>query len=162
MRIITIMLMCLAVAVPTSALSEGLSLEGIDQKVRMTNKGRSTFYVATEILGFGSVEMLVDTGSSYLTIDNEALALLLDEGRAAYVRELTGVLADGSRKIVPIYRLDALRVGKHCWFEDVEAAVFPSGTRFILGLNVLRKASSFQFAFDPPQLTLGSCATVRS
>lgn len=125
--------------------------------VELENKGRSTLYVSAQIEGFGPVDMLVDTGSSYATISESAVNLLLGQGRAEYLRDLTGVMADGTRRVVPVYRIDSVRIGETCWFRDVEAAVFPGRERFILGLSVLRRASRVQLAFDPPTLTIDQC-----
>jgi predicted aspartyl protease len=125
--------------------------------VPMESKGRATYYVKGEIGGHGDVDLLVDTGSGYLTINEVALEDLLREKRADYRRNLRGVLADGRELEVPVYSISALRIGEQCWLNDVEAAVFPGKTRFILGLSALAKAGPFIFRFDPPTLVLSRC-----
>ena len=122
----------------------------------------ATYYVEGEIGGVGPIDMLVDTGSGYLTINQAALDDLLKRERAGFVRKLTGVLADGSELEVPVYSIDAMRIGQSCWLRDIEAAVFPGKTRFILGLSALQKAGPFIFDFDPPSLTLSGCETISS
>lgn len=128
--------------------------------IALQTKGMSTYYVPVDIAGWGLVDMLVDTGSSYSTISQSALDRLLTQGRAVYLRDLTGILADGSNLTVPVYRIDAVRIGDECWFNDVEAAVLPGSSRYILGLSVLRKASRLQIGFDPPMLTFHECETL--
>ncbi len=128
--------------------------------VPMTEKSARTFYVQGEIAGVGAVDFLVDTGSSYNTINEHSLAMLQEQGRASFVRDLIGILANGQRKRVAVYRLDVIRLGDNCELHDVEAAVFPGRTRHILGLSGLRKAGNFTFSFEPPQLTLSSCLPV--
>jgi predicted aspartyl protease len=118
--------------------------------------------VEGEIAGIGPIDMLVDTGSGYLTINEAALNDLLSQERAGFVKRLTGVLADGSELVVPVYSIDKLRIGPTCWLHDIEAAVFPGKTRFILGLSALQKAGPFIFDFDPPSLTLSRCETLSS
>ncbi|HHH48900.1 MAG TPA: hypothetical protein ENK51_08450, partial [Gammaproteobacteria bacterium] len=108
----------------------------------------------------GTVDFLVDTGASYNTINEHTLALLQAQGRASFVKDLMGVLADGQRKRVALYRIDVIRLGDGCELRDVEAAVFPGRTRHILGLSGLRKAGNFTFSFEPPQLTLSRCLPV--
>ena len=130
--------------------------------IPMQNKGMATYYVKGEIGGVGPIDMLVDTGSGYLTINQAALDDLLSHQRAGFVRKLTGVLADGSEMVVPVYSIDTLRIGQTCWLRNIEAAVFPGKTRFILGLSALQKAGPFIFDFDPPSLTLSRCETVSS
>lgn len=128
--------------------------------VPMVEKRAKTFYVQGLIAGIGMVDFLVDTGSSYNTIDEHSLVILQAQGRASFVKDLTGVLANGQRERVAVYRLDVIRLGDDCELRDVEAAVFPGRTRHILGLSGLRKAGNFTFSFEPPQLVLSSCLPV--
>lgn len=132
--------------------------ERFDTAIPMYDKGAATLYVSSYVSGLGPAEMMVDTGSGYLTINEEALQALAAQGKAHYVKELRGVLANGADMVVPVYRLDALRIGDACWLRDVHAAVFPGRTRFILGLSALAKASPFIFEFDPPRLVLSNCS----
>jgi predicted aspartyl protease len=127
--------------------------------IPMLSKGMSTFYVKGNLDGVGEIDLLVDTGSGYMTINEEALQMLLSQNRAGYVKELTGVLADGSKMVVPVYALESLSIGKNCTLRNVEAAVFPGRTRYILGLSALQKAGPFIFTFDPPSLSLSNCST---
>ena len=130
--------------------------------IPMRDKGMATYYVEGEIAGVGPIDLLVDTGSGYLTINQAALEDLLRHQRAGFVKELTGILADGSELVVPVYSIESLRIGASCWLRDIEAAVFPGKTRFILGLSALQKAGPFIFDFDPPSLTLSRCGTLSS
>ena len=125
--------------------------------IPMRDKGAATYYVDSYLHGLGPTEMMVDTGSGYLTINEVALKAISAEGNAHYVKQLKGVLANGQELVVPVYRLDGLRIGKECWIHDVQAAVFPGHTRLILGLSALAKASPFIFELDPPQLVLSNC-----
>ena len=123
----------------------------------MQAKGADTYYVKGSIRGLGSTEFMVDTGSGYVTINEQTLSVLQARGGATYVKDLMGVFADGRRRTYPVYRLDAIRLGEHCELRNVEAAVFPGRTRHILGLSGLKQAGSFTFSFDPPQLLLANC-----
>lgn len=127
--------------------------------VPMVEKGTKTFYIQGEITGLGAVDFLVDTGSSYNTIDENSLAVLQEQGRVSFVKELMGTLANGQRTRVAVYRIDVIRLGDDCELRDIEAAVFPGRTRHILGLSGLRKVGNFTFSFDPPQLTFSNCIT---
>lgn len=128
-----------------------------DSHIPMRDKGAATYYVDGEILGVGPVDFMVDTGSGYMTINEETLALLQDTGAATYVRELSGMLADGSTTTVSIYRIAEVRIGAACTLHNVEAAVFPGKTRHILGLSALRQAAPFIFSMNPPTLVLSHC-----
>ncbi len=128
-----------------------------DTVVPMRDKGAATFYVEGTLSGLGTREMMVDTGSGYLAINEEALKAIVAQGKARYEKQLRGVLANGSEVVVPVYRIEALNIGGECWVHDVQAAVFPGRTRLILGLSALAKASPFIFEMDPPRLTLSNC-----
>jgi len=125
--------------------------------VPMRTMGSNTYYVNGQIGGLGDINMLVDTGSSYSTISSADLEILQTQERARFVRELTGVMADGRELHVPIYRISSINIGQNCWLHDVEAAVFPQQVRNILGLSALLKAAPFTFTLDPPALILNNC-----
>lgn len=128
-----------------------------DASIPMRDKGSVSYYVAGHIDGVGAVDFMVDTGSSYMTINEETLALLKKEKRVSYMRDLRGRLANGSELVVPVYTIKSLSIGNNCRFENVEAAVFPGRTRHILGLSALSKAAPFVFSMEPPTLVLSHC-----
>lgn len=125
--------------------------------IPMWEKGRATYYVRGAIQGMGEVDLMVDTGSGYLVINEQALEVLAENEQVRYLRELRGVLADGTTLVVPVYSVNAVNIGGGCWLHDIEAAVFPGRTRFILGLSALTKASPFVFSVAPPELKLSNC-----
>ena len=128
-----------------------------DTDIPMRDKGAATYYVDGDIHGAGPVDLMVDTGSGYMTINEETLGMLQTSGDATYVKDLSGVLADGSTITVPVYRITQLRIGPSCVLRDVEAAVFPGKTRQILGMSALRQTAPFIFSMDPPKLVLRNC-----
>ena len=126
--------------------------------VSMQSHGAATFYVKGEILGAGSTDMMVDTGSGYSTINEHTLKMLKKSGNARYKKDLVGILANGNKMRVEVYTLSAINIGGHCWLRDVDAAVFPGKTRQILGLSALSKTSPFMFSMSPPELSLSNCS----
>lgn len=139
-------------------LSSGCLTAGdFDSDIPMRDKGAATYYVDGDIHGVGPVDLMVDTGSGYMTINEETLGMLQTSGDATYVKDLSGVLADGSTMTVPVYRITQLRIGTSCTLRDVEAAVFPGKTRQILGMSALRHAAPFIFSMNPPKLVLSNC-----
>src|ERR1043165_8329072 len=129
--------------------ADSLSLPAV-MAVTLQKHDAGTFYVHGAIEGFGELELLVDTGASYLVINEKILAVLKEGGVAEYSRELRGTMADGTTRQIPVYRISALRLGTQCWIPNVEAAVFPGGARPILGMNVLTRLSPFTFSAEPP------------
>jgi len=152
-----------AVSATATAVVIGLGFVSVTQaqeqgiSIPMRTMGSNTYYVNGQIGGLGDINMLVDTGSSYSTISRADLEILQTQERAHFVRELTGVMADGRELHVPIYRISSINIGQNCWLQDVEAAVFPQQVRNILGLSALLKAAPFTFSLDPPALILSNC-----
>jgi predicted aspartyl protease len=128
-----------------------------DFDVPMHLKGANTFYISGRIGNMPPSDFMVDTGSSYMTINEETLASLKLTDKPVYLRDLTGVLANGDSMRVPVYAISSVQLGDGCHLEEVEVAVFPGKTRQILGLSVLLKAAPFVFSTDPPQLQLSNC-----
>lgn len=126
-------------------------------EVPMQRSGAATFNVPVVLGGSVSGEFLVDTGSSHMAIRESTLRELQKAGHARFVKNLAGRMADGSRQVVPIYRIDRIRIGERCTLEEVEAAVFPDSARPILGLSALRRAAPFRFSTEPPALVLDRC-----
>jgi len=125
----------------------------------MKDRGASTFYVDVYMTGATARQFLVDTGSSYTTINEDTLTELLSADQAEYIRDLEGVLANGARQVVPVYSIKSLSVGENCAISGVQVAVFPGSTRNILGLSALRNMSPFVFSIDPPVLSLSNCSS---
>jgi clan AA aspartic protease (TIGR02281 family) len=125
--------------------------------IEIEKRSAGTFYINGAIEGVGALDMLVDTGSSYLVITQPMLEALEQGGRASFSRGLEGRMADGSTRVVPLYRIDSVRLGESCWVHDVEAAIFPAGSRTILGMNVLSRLAPFTFSAEPARLGLANC-----
>ena len=136
-----------------------VTAEDFGTSIPMQEKGADTFYVQTEIEGLGTVDFMVDTGSGHATINEATLATLMQQQNASYVKNLEGILADGSRIVVPVYSIKQMSIGGQCDLKNIEVAVFPGKTRQILGLSALRQASPFIFSIDPPALKLSNCST---
>lgn len=147
-----------------SCLALGLTLVSspvlagdFDVTVPMHDKGLATYYVHAQVADLGMSEFMVDTGSGYLTINEQTLIALQERQQARYVKQLRAILANGTELIIPVYAINQLRIGS-CTIRNVEAAVFPARTRQILGLSALNKAAPFTFSVDPPELVLSNCA----
>lgn len=131
--------------------------QGLNVTVPMHLKSAKTYYVTGRISDTEPAEFMVDTGSSYTTINEATLAKLQANGKSRYLRDLVAIMANGDEMVVPVHRIANLDIGGVCNLADVEVAVLPAATRQILGLSALRKASPFQFSVDPPELRLSNC-----
>lgn len=120
--------------------------------------GGGAYYVSARIGTIADTgDLMLDTGSGYVTINERTLARLQKDGDASYVKDVSGILADGSRQTVPVYHVASISIGCCCVVQDVEAAVFPGATRQILGMSALKKVAPFAVAIDPPNLSLSKC-----
>jgi predicted aspartyl protease len=128
-----------------------------DARIPMSVGKATTYYVQGRFGNLKATDFMVDTGSGFLTINKPTLDELLERGLATYKRELPGVLADGTEVKVPVYQVAQFSIGP-CLLQDVEAAVFPSTQRQILGLNVLNRSAPFIFSVNPPELVLSHCS----
>lgn len=146
-------------ALAVFCVATSVCASGISTQIPMTLKGSKTFYVWGGIAGIEPTEFMVDTGSSYLTINQITLNKLKSRGQeVGYLRDLIAVLANGDELVMPVYKIPRIVLGNRCELFDVEAVVFPGSTRQILGLSVLRKAAPFMFSVDPPELQLSNCS----
>ncbi|MCB1755730.1 MAG: clan AA aspartic protease [Gammaproteobacteria bacterium] len=141
------------IALPLQAQDLGTQL------IPMHSHGSHTYYIHSEIPGAGEYSMLVDTGSGYSVINEDTLAKLLEGGQAEYVSKLRGTMADGSQRIIPLYKIASITLGENCVIRDFKAAVLPGNTRQIIGITTLVQAAPFSMSFDPPSLTLSQCGT---
>jgi len=127
------------------------------RQIPMQTYGASTYYIDSEIPGAGKFSMLIDTGSAYSVINEETLATLSHKGHAHFVKKLRGTMADGSERVVPLYRITAINLGGNCLIKDIHAAILPGKSRQIIGISTLMRAAPFAMSFDPPMLSLNQC-----
>jgi predicted aspartyl protease len=133
--------------------------EPVEQLIPMQISGASTYYINTEIPGAGQHLMLVDTGSAYSVINEETLANLSNSGEVEFIKQLRGRMADGSERVVPLYRIAAINLGGNCLIKDVDVAIISGNSRQIIGISTLIRAAPFGMSFDPPVLSLNQCVT---
>lgn len=112
-----------------------------------------TYYVKAGLNAAVETQLLLDTGSGYVSLSNKTFERMTAGAHPRPERTITGVLADGKEVSVPIYRLAELKLGSDCILHDVEVAVFRNGARDILGLNALKQMQPFTLQLDPPLLS---------
>lgn len=112
-----------------------------------------TFYVNASLNAAIETELLLDTGSGYVSLSRRTFERVTAGTRLQPERTITGILADGNAVSVPIYRIAELKLGSDCVLHDVEVAVFRNAARDILGLNALKQMQPFTLQLDPPQLS---------
>jgi clan AA aspartic protease (TIGR02281 family) len=86
--------------------------------------------------------MLVDTGSTGLTVNESLAQRLLARGLAHEGPQGIAMLADGSQREFQSVIIDTVTIGSHV-LHDVHAGVSPDGSDMLLGLSVLNKIGRF-------------------
>lgn len=112
-----------------------------------------TYYVKAGINSRVETELLLDTGSGYVSLSSKTFARVRENVHSLPERTITGILADGKSVSVPVYRIAELKLGNDCVLRDVEVAVFAHAAHDILGLNALKQMQPFTLQLDPPQLS---------
>jgi predicted aspartyl protease len=149
---------------PALSIAAGMPVQAgeLDIHIPLRDKGIATYYVEGQIDGAGVIDLLVDTGAGYTAINEKTLRTLRRKGLATHIKDMSALLADGSRAVVPLYRIRKLNIGGSCEVHDVEVAVLPGKSRCILGLGTLKKVAPFMVSVDPPQLSLSHCGKALS
>ncbi len=129
--------------------------EGLPTAIPMSEKGTATYYVTAQV-GQETIELLVDTGAGYATLNRNVINKLKQTGDARHIGEIEGILANGDIYIFPVYKVSSFTLGG-CILEDIEVAETPPNARNLLGLSVLRKAAPFTFSLEPAELQLSNC-----
>lgn len=84
--------------------------------VQLKTKSTGTFYVDASVDN-RSIEMLVDTGSTYTILDQD----IIDHMHLKPVKHVNAAFADGRRQRLAIYKVPALNIS-NCVLRDVEVA----------------------------------------
>jgi predicted aspartyl protease len=121
--------------------------------IPLTSAATGTFYVKAGLSATVETELLLDTGSGYVSLSSKTFDRLMDGAEPEPERTITGILADGKSVAVPVYRIAELKLGNDCVLHDIEVAVFKHAARDILGLNALKQMQPFTMQLDPPQLS---------
>lgn len=123
----------------------------------MTQAESGNFYLHAILNEEVETELLLDTGSGYVTLSRRTFAQLKDDSGTVFQRDITGVMANGRALKVPVYRIRELSLSEDCVLRDIEVAIMPNATRDILGLNALRQMQPFTLQMEPPLLSGSHC-----
>jgi predicted aspartyl protease len=129
--------------------------------VPLKDTGGATYFLNGQIQGVGKIEWLLDTGSGYPVIDYKMLHQLRRGGMARYQRNITAVLADGRKRLIPIYKIHSITLGDRCKVSQVEVAIFRNIKRGIIGMNVLTRLAPFEFAGEPLGIRFSHCESAK-
>jgi clan AA aspartic protease (TIGR02281 family) len=135
------------------SLSLTMAAQADTVQIPLETAAAGTFYIKAGINAEIETDLLLDTGSGYVSLSRATFDRISAGSRPELERTITGILADGNSVSVPVYRIDELKLGANCVLHDIEVAVFRNAARDILGLNALKQMQPFTFQMDPPQLS---------
>ena len=108
--------------------------------------------VSASLSGY-PVIMVIDTGTTAMTVPETLASQLVSNGRATYTGEVVDVtLADGSTRPEREIIINTLTVGSRT-IQNVHGHVAPDGSDMLLGITVLARLSS-KFAINIAANTL--------
>jgi clan AA aspartic protease (TIGR02281 family) len=136
--------------------TEGMSKE-FDTKISIQEKGAVTYYVVGQVKGYHETDFMIDTGSGYTAINETMLKKLREQNNIEYMTTVSGIMANGKRTSLPVYRIASINIGGKCILNNIKAVILPGNTRNILGLSALKKVAPFAISMNPPELILSHC-----
>ncbi|MGA0840949.1 MAG: retroviral-like aspartic protease family protein [Pseudomonadales bacterium] len=142
---------CIAGVLSTALFSGAVVAQGNDIPMQLMASG--AFYVKASLDSRVNTDMLLDTGSGYVSLSDETFGKIKDEPGTVFQRYITGMMADGKASRVPVYLISELKLSEHCVLRDIEVAVLRNATRDILGLSALRQLQPLTLQLDPPVMT---------
>jgi predicted aspartyl protease len=125
--------------------------------VPMQQRASGNYYVEGTLSGGIRTDLLVDTGSGYVSLAPAVFERLRAAPGTVFLRDIVGSMANGRSLKVPVYRIERLALSAHCVLHDVEVTVMPGSTRSILGLSALRRVAPFALDLEPARLMLSGC-----
>ncbi|MEQ8407527.1 MAG: retropepsin-like aspartic protease [Gammaproteobacteria bacterium] len=131
-----------------------------DIQLALQQADSGNFYLHGTLDQTIETDMLVDTGSGYVSLSRKTFNRIRQLPGTEYARDIHGTMANGHTLRIPIYRVHELALGESCVLRDIEVAVFPGADRDILGLNALRRLQPFTMQMDPPALIASQCANL--
>lgn len=115
------------------------------------------FYVSATLAGNVDTDLLLDTGSGYVSIGKDTFARISKTLEPRFSRYIYGRMASGRVEKVALYFVDELKLSSDCVLTNIEVAHFPKADKDILGLNALSRLQPFTVQLAPVSFTSRSC-----
>lgn len=139
-----------------SAFNHADSISTVSIHLDIARSG--TLYVAGSLSSDHSVDLLLDTGSSYTIITSKSFEALRLANAITYQRDIIGVMADGRERKTKVYMIKEMAVG-NCRLNNIEAVVLGGQSVGVLGINALKQLSPFSINTNNHQMT-AQCAVI--
>jgi len=125
----------------------------------LTETENGSLYVHAGLGADLEADLLIDTGSSYVTLSKATFAAVEANATITFSRYIYAAMADGRVNKVPLYILDELILADNCSLKDIEVALLEKGDINILGMNALKLLQPFTLQMMPSMLSSSSCAS---
>ena len=149
-HILPLSILALVIAIAQPVLADPITLD-------MHQAESGNFYIHAS-LGEGiETDLLLDTGSGYVSVGKSTFDLIKESGNPRFSRHIYGRMASGKIEKVALYFVDELKLTGECILRDIEVAHFPKADKDILGLNALSRLQPFTMQLAPAKLTSANC-----
>ena len=115
------------------------------------------FYVSATLAGNVDTDLLLDTGSGYVSIGKDTFTRISKNLGLRFSRYTYGRMASGKVEKVTLYFVDELKLSNDCILKNIEVAHFPKADKDILGLNALSRLQPFTVQLAPVSFTSSNC-----
>jgi clan AA aspartic protease (TIGR02281 family) len=115
-----------------------------------------TFIVPVQINGTMTLDFVVDSGASDVSVPADVVSTLMRAGtikETDFIGEQTYILADGSKSQSPTFMIRSLRVGDVV-LENVKGSIAPSQGSLLLGQSFLKRFKSWSIDNTEQKLLL--------
>jgi clan AA aspartic protease (TIGR02281 family) len=115
-----------------------------------------TFIVPVQINGTMTLDFVVDSGASDVSVPADVVSTLMRVGtikETDFIGEQTYILADGSKSRSPTFMIRSLRVGDVV-LENVKGSITPSQGGLLLGQSFLKRFKSWSIDNTEQKLLL--------
>lgn len=154
-HLISICLLVCSTVLSMTAAAQDTPMIALD----MHQAESGNFYVHATMAGAVETDLLLDTGSGYVSLSKATFDRISATSSPRFSRHIFGTMANGKVQKVAMYYLDELSLSQDCVLKNIEVAVFPRADRDILGLNALARLQPFTLELAPARLTSSHCAT---
>jgi predicted aspartyl protease len=128
-------------------------------QLMLTETDSGSLYVHASLGADLETDMLIDTGSSYVTLSKATFAAVEANTTVTFSRDIYAAMADGRVSKVPLYLLGELVLSDTCLLKNIEVAVLENGDIDILGMNALKLLQPFTLQMLPAMLSSSGCAS---
>lgn len=147
-----------ALFVVTASLLGGTMLKAQPFHIPLTQTDGLTYSLPVGLEDIGQIDMLLDTGAAYSTLEVDIMEELVRKGKAVKIGQKQARLANGELCPLYMYQLNELDLGG-CILKNITVAATDFSSRNLIGIETLKQAEPIRIQLSPPALTFERCGS---